>query len=555
MLKIIKNDFKCGAFIVMWKVEELSEKYLKEAFAMMPGGFFVYAADEREEILYANECVLDLFGCTSVEQFQEMTGGSFSGLVYSEDYEEIKESIDRQISTSEAIYGKAFDQVQYRIKKADGSIAWIQDYGHKVYSVNNGWVYFVFIVDITEQKRLEIMLNKEYERQKEYEEALERAYGNAMSANNAKTLFLENMSHNMRTPLYGIMGMTDIAKKSVDDPVKISKYLDNITKVSKQLLSLINDLLDMSCIEDKEVTIDREHMDMSELLDEIIALISEQAYEKQIEFVCDIKQLSNTSVIGDRLHLQQILINVLGNAVKYTKPGGRVEFSLRELEQKNGCCTYLFKIKDNGIGMSENFAKYIFEPFSKEDSKIITEYQGTGLGMSIAKRLTQLMGGEISFDTQLNKGTTFYVSIPLEIDETGRKNINSKDINLEGMRVLLVEDNEINSEIAKCQLESKGVFVDCAENGQIALDMFNASQNCEYDAILMDIMMPVMDGLEATKNIRDLDTEYAKNIPIIALTANAFDEDKRNCLAAGMNMYLSKPVDMERLFMALSQYK
>lgn len=393
--------------------------------------------------------------------------------------------------------------------------------------------------------------------QKESNRLLARAADEAKSANAAKTEFLSHMSHDIRTPINGIMGMTNIALKNTEDSARVLDCLLKINGAAEHLLSLINDVLDMSRIESGKVIIAHIPLDICTLADNCASIIGGQLLSRQVEFKREFGEFEHPFLLGDELHLRQVLINILGNAVKFTPDGGTITFRVQEFPVSDTRVSYRFEVEDNGVGMSEAFQEKIFEAFSQEDGGNRTTYKGTGLGMTITKQFVDLMGGTIQVRSQLDQGSCFIVEIPFDINPEQKRETaaHSDTVVLAGMRILLVEDNELNLEIAQEILEDENMTVTTAENGQIAVETFTGAAAGTFDAILMDIMMPVMNGLEATRAIRSSDHPEAKTIPIIAMTANAYSEDIRTALDAGMNAHLAKPIDFDRLFSVLSQYK
>jgi CheY-like chemotaxis protein len=323
------------------------------------------------------------------------------------------------------------------------------------------------------------------------------------------------------------------------------------------LLKLINDVLDMSRIESGKTTIDVQAFNLRACLDNCADIIEGQLTDRDIELVRDFDKITEPYVFGDELHLRQIFINVLGNAVKFTRDGGKIYFKAKPIEL-DGKTAFRFRIQDTGIGMKQEYIPHLFEPFSQEDGGARTTYKGTGLGMAIVKQFVDMMGGTIEVESVLNAGTRFEIKIPMEIDENAQKiaeagDDEEREIDLTGMKILLVEDNELNLEIAQELLTEQGVVVTTARNGKFAVETFSATEQNEFDVILMDVMMPVMDGLEATRTIRAMDRPDARTIPIIAMTANAYDEDIRKTREAGMNAHLSKPIDVQRLYAQLAE--
>ena len=419
----------------------------------------------------------------------------------------------------------------------------------------------IFIVIFLLLGGLGIMLYRQYKDRMKHEkeemekESLRQIAEKEKAASAAKTEFLSNMSHDIRTPINGIMGMTTIAKRHLGDSnPAVKECLDKIDGASNHLLSLINDVLDMSRIERGKTQIAHEPMDIVALAENCGSIIQGQMQGRDLDFVCDTSGVINRFVIGDELHIRQILINILGNAVKFTPDGGYIRFMLAETSEDD-FNLYTFTIADNGIGMKPDFVKNIFEPFSQEDGGARTKYKGTGLGMAITKQFVDLMGGSIEVESVYNKGSTFTVTVPLMADDTHVEEEQDEVIvDLNGLRILLVEDNELNQEIAQDILEEEGATVEVADNGQVAVDKFIGNPPDTYDLILMDVMMPVMDGLEATRQIRASAREDGRTIPILAMTANAFEEDKRKVLEAGMNAHLSKPIQLDQLFREISNH-
>lgn len=401
------------------------------------------------------------------------------------------------------------------------------------------------IVNVDDQRRKE----------QEYVDQLSAAKEAAESANKAKSEFLSHMSHDIRTPINGVIGMTEIAKENLDDKERICDCLGKIETASHHLLSLINDVLDMTRIESGKVEINPIPMNLKRFIDNCESIITGQLTQRDLRFNVCTGELTHTLLVGDELHLKQIMINILGNAVKYTMDGGSITFTIEEIGVEGENALFRFTCADTGVGMKPEFMSHIFESFVQEDGGSRTTYKGTGLGMAITKELVEMMDGTITVQSELNEGSTFTVVVPLKIDADAVE-VEYKPVaqSIEGAHVLLAEDNELNREIVQVQLGAAGVTVDSAENGKIAMDMFASSPvNC-YDVILMDVMMPEMDGLEATRMIRKMDRPDAATIPIIAMTANAFDEDVRMAREAGMNAHLSKPVENATLIKVLSNY-
>ena len=391
----------------------------------------------------------------------------------------------------------------------------------------------------------------EQEKDEKYKAELLRAAKKAEAANEAKTEFLQRMSHDIRTPINGICGMIDVADHYAEDMKKQTECRAKIKEASHLLLELINEVLDMSKLESDEVILEEIPFNLNSISEEILGVIEQMATEQNIRILWEEKEVTHWNLIGSPVHVKRILMNILSNAVKYNKENGYVYISCREIPSKQTAMTTLeFVCRDTGIGMTEAFQKRIFEPFAQEHVGSRTKFAGTGLGMPITKKLVEKMGGTISFESKEGTGTTFVIRIPFRID-TDRKDRTETEEKMEtsiqGLHVLLTEDNELNMEIAEFVLRNEGTVVTKAWNGQEAVDIFRKSSPGEFDVILMDIMMPVMNGYEATKMIRSLDREDAKTIPIIAMTANAFTEDRQKAKEAGMNEHIVKPVDVELL--------
>ncbi len=378
----------------------------------------------------------------------------------------------------------------------------------------------------------------------------------ANAASIAKSDFLSHMSHDIRTPINGIMGMTEIALKNIDDKDRVLDCLQKIDGSSGHLLSLVNDVLDMSRIESGKVQISHKPLNILELLRHCSSIISGQLQGRDIMFTEEFENIENPHILGDELHLRQVLINILGNAVKFTPDGGRIYFRVREFSAEGEAARFHIEIEDTGIGMKPEFLPHIFEPFAQEDGGNRSSYKGTGLGMSITKKFMDLMGGIVEVQSEPGKGTLFRLELPVEIDREwqGEQESAGQQTTLAGARVILAEDNDLNMEIAVFMLESLEIEVTAVTDGKAALDAFAAAAPGTFDGILMDVMMPVMDGLTATREIRALEREDAGAIPIIAMTANAYDEDRRKCMEAGMDAHMSKPIDGEVLRKMLVQY-
>ena len=398
---------------------------------------------------------------------------------------------------------------------------------------------------------------QEQEKDEKYKAELLRTAKKAEAANEAKTEFLQRMSHDIRTPINGICGMINVADHYADNMEKQTECRAKIKEASHLLLELINEVLDMSKMESDEVVLEEIPFNLNSISEEILGVIEHMAAEQNIRILWEKKEVTHWNLIGSPVHVKRILMNILSNAVKYNKENGYVYISCREIPSKQTAMTTLeFVCRDTGIGMAEAFQKRIFEPFAQEHAGSRTKFAGTGLGMPITKKLVEKMGGTISFESKEGTGTTFVIRIPFQIDADMKDRTETEEkteTSIHGLHVLLTEDNELNMEIAEFVLQNEGAVVTKAWNGQKAVDIFRKSRPGEFDVILMDIMMPVMNGYEAAKMIRSLDREDAKVIPIIAMTANAFTEDKMRAKEAGMDEHIAKPVDGKLLVKVINE--
>lgn len=410
----------------------------------------------------------------------------------------------------------------------------------------------LLIRNVTEQKKKEM----------DYQEQLRESAEKEATANAAKTDFLRRMTHDIRTPINGIRGMTVMGMASLENKDRIKSCFRKIQKASDFLLELVNNVLDMSKIETGEV--EKEHIafDLRELLQETIHVVSLQAKEMEIKLCSREPEGKHWKLVGSPVNIQRIFQNIISNGIKYGKKGGYVEVGLQELSCENDMATFRFTCRDDGIGMSEEFKERAYDIFSQEHKTARTNYTGSGLGLSIVKKTVDMLGGTVHFETEEGVGTTFTVELPLRvnldsttIEERIQEEKDDTIKEISGIHVLLAEDNELNMEIATYMLEEKGAVVTAAENGKEAVDLFAASKTGTFDVILMDIMMPVIDGLEATRTIRQMKREDAKSIPIIAISANAFADDIEQSRVAGMNEHLSKPLDFEKVFETICRYQ
>ncbi|MDE7263005.1 MAG: PAS domain-containing protein [Oscillospiraceae bacterium] len=674
---------------------------LEQITAGMPGGFFIYHAGGSEKLIYANQALVRIFGCRDLEDFQQYTGYTFRGLVCPEDWERISNSIRQQIAKRR----DHLDYVEYRIRRKDGHIRWIEDYGHFVHTERYGDIFYVFVEDVTDrnmkrladersawlsQERLaalqsveretttlhmvhellnsgmwsmefdpqgqmtsvswsseframlgyedetdfpnvleswsdllhpedrEEVLRKYYHtiadytgqqvfdaeyrlltrhqgyrwfrakgklsrrpdgtpityagifvdvtRQRQAEEELDtqhrllaEALDQAQKANQAKTAFLNNMSHDIRTPMNAIIGFTNLASSHIDNPSMVKSYLSKIQAASSHLLCLINDVLDMSRIESGKTQIEAAPCSLHDIFQDLQDIIQTDALAKDLTFSIDTSAVTDMAVVCDRLRLRQVLLNIVSNAVKFTPSRGTVQVRAVQLpEAGEGWGSYVFTIRDTGIGMSPAFLEHIFEPFERERSSTVSGIQGTGLGMAITKSIVDMMGGSIQVESEIDQGSTFTISLRLPLSSQPLQTVEQQTTvqsvaSHQGKRILLAEDNELNQEIAVTILEEAGFTVAVAGNGAEAVERVKASAENPYDLILMDLQMPVLDGFGATRAIRELADPRLSSLPILAMTANAFEEDRQRVLEAGMNGHLGKPIEIDKLMAALDE--
>ncbi len=727
-------------------MDRLNDLNMEEIVTGMPGGFFIYKAYGDEGVIFVNNEVLYLYGCKTMDEFTALTGNTFKGMVHPEDVDAVEESISRQVAESQ----RKMDYVEYRIVRKDGTIRWVEDFGHLIAGSIYGDIFMVFVSDVTEKwennlekekkyidrisdqellkKSLQAMLytyqevylvdldknhfrliypedgveettgsyrevvesriltgrissenlddlrrllqpesvkfalmndnSVEYQyvrrsldgtmercaalftvsnrvggvpsnvvlgirsieniiRHEEKQNAvLESALLQAEQANEAKTLFFANMSHDIRTPMNAIIGFTELALRHVGDGKKVQSCLEKIKASSDMLLLLIDDILDMSRIESGRMKLEEKNCSLKGIMDDVRRFFQEQCTDKDLSFTLDMDGIKNDIIYCDELRLGQILINIVDNAVKFTDQGGKIHVSVTQSASLgHGVAHFEFRIKDTGIGIAPDFLDKLFIPFEREKTSTVSGVGGIGLGLAIARNIVELMNGTIGVSSKEGEGSEFTVRLPFRIiksenagqDSAGLQHIGLEDTNLEdaisedpipedlspqyinpedvdlgdiclkkdgegfkaeaesvgpsgeeslsfkGKRILLVEDNELNREIAKELFQEYGFSVDEAEDGDVALVMLCNVEN-HYDCIVMDIQMPHMDGYKATAAIRALDDPVLSNIPIIGMSANAFDEDKRKSLEIGMNAHVAKPINMDILLRTMAEF-
>ncbi|MBQ7486605.1 MAG: response regulator [Clostridia bacterium] len=532
---------------------ELAEQAMLWIGDQVPGGFFIYLMHGSQDVVYINQAALRIYGCDTMEQFKELTGATFPGMVHPDDITSVQSSIDHQIEMDSSA---AMDYVEYRIIRRDGAVRWVDDYGHFAQLPGYGDVFYVFISDVTDKRiaqaaRLQMEVELSHERQR----------------SEMKAAFLFNLSHDIRTPMNAIMGFSDLARRHINEPDLLVNYLDKTISSGKQLLALIDDMLEMNSLETGKIHLNEERTDLTQQLNLVIDLFRLEAAQKQLS-LCTQINLPAEDVMIDQSRFRRIISNLLSNAIKFTPSGGMVTVTARQRHvSESGFARYEFQVIDNGIGISESFISHIFDAFEREQTSTKTGETGTGLGLSIVRSILNLMGGTITCTSEKGKGSTFTVGIPLRLaagasaisdtveDASASSDLQSPaSVSAQGHRVLVVEDIELNRDLAETLLEESGFIVECVPDGCDAVEAVRNHPLWYYDVILMDIQMPVMNGYEATRSIRALPREDASLIPIIALSANSREEDKRMSLESGMNCHVSKPFDIDPLVMTINEY-
>lgn len=471
-------------------------------------------------------------------------GDAFAG-VHPDDMERVRSAYKAGYETDH------FTVKKYRLLRGDGSYVWVNADLRLQERTPDYKLFYATYTDVTEEHELQMKLTEALERQKAISLELEKV-------SKAKTDFLSRMSHDIRTPMNAILGLATLAKNEMEHAQTVKSCLDKLEASGRFLMGLLNDILDISKIERNAIDLHPEPYMLEEFRQQVEALIVPQCTQKEIEFIFNKDGLRYHNIMLDKLRFNQVVFNLLNNAVRYTPNGGRIELLLRDLEQEHGRLHTQIVIRDNGIGMSKEFQAHMYEPFSQE-GRNTSDFDGrsSGLGLSIVKPIVELMGGAIQVNSEPDKGTEFTLDFWVDIvteavcTKTAEED---RDISIKGVHVLLCEDNALNREIAVYLLENGGASVDCAENGWEAVERFRNSEPGSYGVILMDIRMPVMDGMEAARNIRALDRPDALSVPIFAMTANAYEEDKIMSREAGMNEHLSKPIDADTLCRTIRNY-
>ncbi len=506
----------------------------------VPGGFFIYRADGDEHILYKNRAVLDIFGCRDDAEFTRLTGDTFRGVVYPDDYEEVESSIKKQIQGS----ADNLDSVQYRIKRADGEVRWIDDYGRFASVPGTGDVFYVFIWDVTERLLAEAEKNRvELELEKE------------KKVNEIKSGFIFNLSHDIRTPMNAIVGFSDLACRHMDDPALVAEYLAQVKKSGSMMLAIIDDMLEMNMLDSSKFRLKKESTDITEQINEVCDIFGVEIKEKRLTLIRDI-DLPEGNVETDALRFRRILGNLLSNAVRFTPEGGTITVSAHVgAHSDSGYSRYVFSVADTGVGMSEKFMEKLFVAFEREATSTESGNSGTGLGLSIVRAIVRIMGGSVRAESKKGEGSKFTFELPLKAvaaEEVKEQCVSEPVAAVEGARILLVEDIEINRMLAEAVLGKAGFSVTSVPDGCDAVDAFRESKPGYFDLILMDIQMPVMNGYEATRAIRALGREDSATVPIVALSANTSPEDMKESIESGMNDHFAKPFDAELLIASIN---
>ncbi|MCR5545972.1 MAG: response regulator [Lachnospiraceae bacterium] len=488
----------------------------------IPGGFFIYQENETRNLIYVNHVVLEIFGCDTLDEFKELTGYTFPGMVHPEDFDKIQSSIDSQITNDNT---NSLDYVEYRIIRKDGSIRYVDDYGHFSRSEDFGDIFYVFISDITEK----FLTIQEKERR----------------ANEAKNAFLFNISHDIRTPMNTILGFTKLALSHLHEPEVLEDYLTRVNDSGYDLMGMIDNLLEMSQIDFGHMELNATDCNLRFEIDKLRKRYVMEAMKKHQNLNFKV-EVPNISVRFDSKRFHKLQANLIENAIKFTPENGNITVyaSCHDVISASSYATYEFTVSDNGPGMSEDYIKNIFTPFEKEVSSTISHIQGAGIGLSIVKQLVDIMDGEIIVNSKQNFGTTIKVTLPIRI---------VKEFT-EDSRILIVEDIENNRILLETVLEDSGFTTESVENGKEAVDAVNSHPENYYDLILMDIQMPILNGYDATKAIRGLQRLDVKTLPILALSANGRDDDRIRSLESGMDEHIVKPFDPEDLISSIEFY-
>ena len=520
----------------------------------MPGGFFIYRADETTELLYINQATCDIYGCETVEEFRELTGNNFRGMVHPEDFEKIQSSIDEQIS--QPSNRRSMDYVVYRIIRKDGSVRWVDDYGHFATLPGYGDVYYVFIEDITDHR----MAEEEKEKARNLAFALEQAE----QANSSKSAFLSNMSHEIRTPITAILGMNEMIQRETDNSV-ILDYSENIRKAGVSLLGIISDILDFSKIETGKMTLENEEYSLSSLIADLYNLVQFRAEAKGLTLSFSVDPELPCHLYGDEIRVKQIITNLLTNAVKYTEKGS-VDFEIWFKEKTEDSVSYEVSVTDTGIGIRPEDMERLFEPFDRLDMKKTRSIEGTGLGLAITRQLLSIMGSELKVESHYEKGSKFsfvltqkvsdWTSVgeftpDMHIDEAEYNRRKNSLFTAPGLSLLVVDDTPMNLQVIAGLLKRTKMHIDVATSGAECVEKF---RNEHYDLVFLDYRMPQMNGIETLEALRDTCPEKFEKTPVISLTASAVSGDKEKMMKAGFTDYLSKPVNIDEMERMMIKY-
>lgn len=520
----------------------------------MPGGFFIYLAKEPMELLYVNRATCDIFGCDTVEEFRELTGNTFRGMVHPEDFESIQASIDNQIASSDN--RQKMDYVVYRIIRKDGSIRWVDDYGHFASLPGYGDVYYVFIGDITDTR----VVAEEKERAQNLAVALEEAE----KANLAKSAFLSNMSHEIRTPITAILGMNEMIQREAKDSA-ILEYSENIRKAGVSLLGIISDILDFSRIEVGKMMLEYESYDLDSMIVDLYNLVRFRTEAKGLDLQFEVDPNIPRSLMGDEIRIKQVITNLLTNAAKYTERGS-VIFSMKCLKKTEEEAELLVSVKDTGIGIRAEDMDRLFEPFDRLDLKKTRSIEGSGLGLAITRQMLSLMDSELMVESEYEVGSRFYFTFSQKISDSepvgeidleellhdnGDSGRRQTTFTAPGMRLLVVDDTPMNLQVVAGLLKRTKVDVDVATSGEECIEKFGKEH---YDLVFLDFRMPRMNGIETLLQIQKLYPKKYESTPVISLTASTVSGDREKLLEAGFTDYLSKPVNVDEMERMMIKY-
>lgn len=542
----------------LWNLDELPAEQanmstMEWIAEQMPGGFFIYRADDSQEVLFINRAGCHIFGCDTVEEFRKLTGNTFRGMVHPEDFDKVKASIEKQIASDEE---NQLDYVIYRILRKDGEIRWLDDYGHFANLADVGDVFYVFISDITDTCRIQ----KERERNRRLKQALEEAE----QANKAKTSFLSNMSHEIRTPITAILGMNEIIRRESDDPA-ILQYSENIRRAGNSLLRIVSDILDFSKIEAGKLEIVEGEYSMFDIIADLYNMIQFRAEEKGLSLQIEVDPALPRRLVGDMMRVKQIITNLLTNAIKYTERGS-VTLHITLADRKEETASVYVEVRDTGIGIKEEEICKLFEAFERLDTRRTHTIEGVGLGLPICQQILGMMGSKLQVDSVYNVGSTFYFYLDQEVADaepigqlsaddvvTIREDRSSESLSFiaPDSRILIVDDTPMNLQVIEGLLKPTKMQIDTATSGAECLEKFSVYP---YDLIFLDYRMPHMDGIETLEELKEKNPEKFEHTPIISLTASAVTGERERMLGAGFTDYLTKPVNMSEMREVLTKY-